>query len=72
MYMLNIAEVERRTSYSRKTIYRKIARGEFPAQVRMGARHVAWLESDVNAWIASQVAGSQTPRGLCDAEAVPC
>jgi len=35
-------------------LYELIAAGEFPAPVRLGARAVAWRESEVLAWIASR------------------
>lgn len=62
MHMLSIREVEDRTSYSRKTIYRKIAKGDFPKQRLMGCRHVAWVESEVTAWIEKQASVEYTPR----------
>jgi len=36
-------------------IYLKISRGEFPKPFSLGARSVAWKESEVNAWMASRV-----------------
>lgn len=35
-------------------LYAAIARGEFPAPVRLGARAVGWRRSDVEAWLASR------------------
>jgi prophage regulatory protein len=57
---LRLTEVRRRVPYSRSTIYAKIARGEFPAPIDLGARAVAWLESDIDEWIASRIAKSRT------------
>jgi prophage regulatory protein len=53
---LRLTGVQRRVPYSRSTIYAKIARGEFPAPIDLGARAVAWLESDIDEWIASRIA----------------
>lgn len=53
---LRLTEVQRRVPYSRSTIYLKISRGEFPAPIDLGARAVAWLESDIDEWIASRIA----------------
>lgn len=47
-------EVETRTGLSRSTIYDWIKRGEFPKPVALGARLVAWRESDVNAWLEAR------------------
>jgi len=36
------------------TLYDWMARGEFPRPVKLGARAVAWRESDVLAWIEAR------------------
>jgi prophage regulatory protein len=56
---LRMLEVQNRVPYSRSTIYAKIARGEFPAPIDLGARAVAWLESDIDEWIAARIAKSR-------------
>ena len=53
---MRLAEVQRRVPYSRSTIYLKASRGEFPKPIDLGARAVAWLESDIDEWIASRIA----------------
>ena len=45
-----------RTGLSRSTIYRKIAEGTFPPQVRISVNGAGWRESDINRWIADPVA----------------
>lgn len=52
-------EVQHDTGLSRSSLYRLIAAGEFPAQVRLSSNTVAWLRSEVDAWIASRVAASR-------------
>ncbi len=52
---LRLVEVQRRVPYSRSTIYLKIQKGEFPAPIDLGARAVAWLEGDIDEWIASRI-----------------
>lgn len=54
--LLRLAEVQRRVPYSRSSIYLKISRGEFPAPIDLGARAVAWLESDIDKWIEARIA----------------
>ncbi|RBL65833.1 hypothetical protein C3E98_040830, partial [Pseudomonas sp. MWU13-2625] len=44
---LRIDEVVNRTGLSLPTIYRGILQGDFPRQVKLGARASAWLESEV-------------------------
>jgi prophage regulatory protein len=57
---LRLDEVRNRVPYSRSTIYAKIQRKEFPAPIDLGARAVAWLESDIDEWIAARIANGRT------------
>jgi len=41
---------------SRSTIYRKIAEGTFPAQLKIRTSGAGWRESDIDRWIANPVA----------------
>lgn len=50
--IIRLSEVLRRTGFSRSTLYIRIAKGEFPHQVSLGARSVGWVEAEVEAWIA--------------------
>ena len=58
---LRLSEVRGRVPYSRPTIYRLIAAGEFPRPYSLGARAVAWLESEIDAWIEARVNGQSVP-----------
>lgn len=49
-------EVEKLTTLSTSEIYRRIAAGTFPAQVTLGPKSVAWIESEVHAWCDDLVA----------------
>ncbi|WP_316177717.1 MULTISPECIES: helix-turn-helix transcriptional regulator [unclassified Bradyrhizobium] len=44
-----------RTGLSRSTIYRKIAEGTFPAQLKISSNGTGWRESEVGRWIADPV-----------------
>jgi prophage regulatory protein len=33
-----------------------VRRGEFPRPVKIGKRAIAWLESDLQAWLAERIA----------------
>ena len=44
-------EVERRTGLSCSTIYKQMAKGKFPRQVKVGTRGVRWIESDIAKWM---------------------
>ncbi len=47
------------TGYSKQSIYRLMAAGEFPKPISLGARKVAWMESDVLSWLNSRVQASK-------------
>ena len=51
---LTRAEVEQRVRLKRSAIYAAIARGEFPAPFRSGAKSVRWLEREIEEWLASR------------------
>ena len=48
--LLRIASVVRVTGLGRSTIYRLVARDEFPPPVRLTGRAVAWRRSDLEQW----------------------
>lgn len=52
--ILRRRQVELRIGVSRSSIYAWIGKGDFPAPVRLGARAVGWLESDVERWLAER------------------
>jgi prophage regulatory protein len=60
--LLRMRQVKARTGLSRSTIYLKIKRGEFPAQVSLGPRAVGWLGAEVDRWIASCIERSRGRR----------
>lgn len=57
--MLRLPTVKDRVSLGRSSIYAAIKRGEFPAPVRLSERAVAWVESDIDAWLASRIEASR-------------
>ncbi len=50
--IIRLKTVLARAGLSRSTIYRKIAEGTFPAQVRISVNGAGWRESDIDRWIA--------------------
>jgi prophage regulatory protein len=48
-------DVQFRTGLARSTIYLYVQQGSFPKPVTLGPRAVAWLESEVSAWITERV-----------------
>lgn len=57
--VLRLPAVKTRTGLSRSTLYKKIAQGEFPKPIRLGARAVAWVEREVEAWLADRIKASR-------------
>ena len=45
-----------RTGLSRSTLYRKIAEGTFPAQLKISVHGAGWHDSAVDRWIADPAA----------------
>jgi prophage regulatory protein len=54
--ILRKPEVVAKTGMPNSTLYAAIARGEFPAPLKLGVRASGWLESEVEAWLESRVA----------------
>lgn len=54
--LLRLPEVKATTGLSKSTIYARISEGNFPKQISLGPRLVVWVESDIQNWIAEQLA----------------
>lgn len=53
---LRLPEVVRTIGLSRAWVYDAISKGNFPRPIPLGGtRAVAWLESDVSAWVREQI-----------------
>lgn len=66
--ILRRRQVEARTGLSRSTIYARLTPNperpgdfdpSFPQPIRLGAKAVGWLEHEIDAWLAAQVAKSR-------------
>lgn len=55
--ILRKKEVLQRIGISNASLYRLIAKGEFPRQryLSSGGRAVGWLESEIDEWVNSRV-----------------
>jgi prophage regulatory protein len=53
--ILRLNAVLDRTGLSRATLYRKIADGTFPRQIKLSTRCAGWRESAINGWLRSPV-----------------
>lgn len=53
------AATDKKASISRSLRHKLIKEGLFPRPIQIGARRIAFLESEVEEWIASRVAASR-------------
>jgi prophage regulatory protein len=53
---IKIGKVSERVGLSRAQIYKMMANGDFPRQINLTSRSVAWTENEIDAWIASRCA----------------
>ena len=49
-------EVQAKTGLGASSIYAMMKSGEFPQCLNLSERRVAWIESDIDKWIAERVA----------------
>ena len=59
--ILRLPAVMERTGLSRSSVYKLIAEGRFPKQVRLSKRSVGWLQSELNSWVRQQIVDSRNP-----------
>jgi prophage regulatory protein len=57
--IIRLQAVKARCGLSRSTLYNRMATGEFPSPIALGARSVGWVESEINAWIAARIDASR-------------
>lgn len=57
--IIRLQVVKARCGLSRSTLYNRMAAGEFPSPIALGARSVGWVESEINAWIAARINASR-------------
>ena len=55
---LRLPEVKQRVGLSRSSIYLRITQGTFVTPIRLGPNSVAWLEEDIDRWMAERMAGA--------------
>jgi prophage regulatory protein len=58
--LLRLPEVKAITGLSKSTLYVLIQEKNFPPPVRVGARAVAWVRSEVKQWAAGRVHASRS------------
>lgn len=53
--LLRLPQVLSITGLSKSSVYARMAEGDFPKQISLGARSVAWLDEDIEKWINDKV-----------------
>ncbi|VVE34060.1 helix-turn-helix transcriptional regulator [Pandoraea commovens] len=54
MKALSVKQVAEKLSLGQSTIYRMVANGEFPEPFVIYGNRKAWMEEDVDAWLAKK------------------
>lgn len=54
--LVRLNQVKARTGLSRSTLYAYVRDGRFPAPVAISERCVAWVEGEIDRWIADRIA----------------
>ncbi len=57
-----LPQVKARTGLARSTIYRMIACGEFPKNLKLTERCSAWNSAEIDAWISAKIAARDGAR----------
>ena len=55
-------ELERRVPLKRERIRQLEAIDKFPKRILLGERRIAWIESEIDAWMAQRIAASRAPK----------
>ncbi|EGI4262278.1 AlpA family transcriptional regulator [Escherichia coli] len=58
--LIRLSEVLKRTGYSKAWVYALMSRGQFPQSVKIGARAIAFIESEIDDWIDQRIAESRS------------
>jgi prophage regulatory protein len=61
--LLTWPELTQLIPYHRVHVNRLERAGKFPLRLQLGAKRVAWRESEIQAWIDSRPRGPATKRG---------
>lgn len=56
MKILRLNAVMEMTGLARSTIYKYISDGQFPKQIKLGARAAGWSREEVEQWLAAKLA----------------
>ena len=60
-------EVQVKTGLGASSIYAEMSKGKFPKPIQISTRRVAWIESEVDSWIAERISSRQLTTVLLEA-----
>lgn len=66
--LIRLSEVQRRTGYSKAWLYRLMSEKRFPLPVKIGARAIAFIESEIDAWIEERINASRSATSSLNAD----
>ena len=61
--ILRLAQVRQMTGLGRSCIYQLQAQNQFPQRIKICARAVGWIESEVQQWVANRIFQSRGKNG---------
>ena len=65
--LIRRTEVQDKTGLGASSIYAMMKQGKFPQCISLSERRVAWLESDIDQWIAERVASHKATSAMTEA-----
>lgn len=65
--LIRRTEVQSKTGLGASSIYAMMKQGKFPQCMSLSERRVAWLESDIDQWIAERVASHKATSAMTEA-----
>jgi prophage regulatory protein len=57
--MIRLTQVMDKIGMGRSWVYQAMNEGKFPRPITFGGRAIAWIESEVDGWLESQVEASR-------------
>jgi prophage regulatory protein len=57
--ILRLPQVCKMTGLCRSSVYQMEAEGQFPRRIKIGARSVGWIESEVQNWLRQRIESDQ-------------
>ncbi len=60
--LIRLPELKNRVPLSRSAIYLLVSKGQFPKPISMSTRSVAWIESEIDAWVAARISAARSEK----------